>query len=152
MINIHTNVEEHMIEEALNKTTYPCTKAFVKLAGIKFSHITHPTHTKSGSVIDKLPNQPEFVRTVIPGTLGGSYLDEDFYIFLDLEPLRSTGFEDIVGQHPNDHIYISNSLFLKLGIILGRKIYVRSKRPHCLLFGLIKCVANSTFVYNKAKR
>jgi len=86
------------------------TKLAVKLPDIKFSHITPPTYTRSGCVVDKLPNQPEIVRT------GGTYFDENFYIVLDLEPLRSTGFEDIVGQHLNDHIYISKSLFSKQAV------------------------------------
>lgn len=118
----------------------------MKLPDIKFSHITPPTYTRSGCVVDKLPNQPESVRT------GGTYFDENFYIVLDLETLRSTGFENIVGQHPNDHIYISNPLSFKSGIILGRKTHVRSKCTYCLLFGLYTYLANSTFAYNKAKR
>lgn len=116
----------------------------MKLPDIKFSHITPPTYTRSGCVIDKLPHQPKFVRT------GGTYFDENFYILLDLEPLRSTDFENIVGQHLNGHQYISKSLFSKQAVFLVVRYMCGANAP-IVFCSVYTYLVNSTFVYNKAK-
>ncbi len=103
-IYIHTNVEEHLIEETLKKSTSPWTKAASKLRAVKFDHQTPPEHTNSGLPIDKLPNQSDFVRTGVLGKSGGIYLDIDSYVLRDLEPLRRTGFENVVGRQKNTQI------------------------------------------------
>ena len=103
-IYIHTNVEEHLIEETLRKSTSPWTKAASRLPGVKFNHQTPPDHTKSGVPIDKLPNQSDFVRTGVLEKFGGIYLDTDSHVLRDLDPLRRTGFENVVGQQANAQI------------------------------------------------
>lgn len=108
-IYIHTNVEQHKIDDALKKTKSPYTKAVIKLPGVSFRHATPPDHTKSGAAIDRLPNQSDFVRTVILGEMGGIYLDDDSYVLRDLKPLRSIGFDNIVGQQLNGRTYMAKS-------------------------------------------
>ena len=104
VIYIHTNVEEHLIEETVKRTTNPYTRAVSKLPGVKFSHHTAPDQTTSGVPIDKLPNQSDFVRTDILDKLGGIYLDDDSYVLRDLEPLSRIHFENIVGKQVNGQI------------------------------------------------
>lgn len=101
---IHTNLEEPLIMDALEKTESPYTKAVVRLPGVTFRHATPPDHTTSGLAIDKLPNQSDFVRTVVLGEMGGIYLDDDSYTLRDLKPLRNIGFENIIGQQLNGQI------------------------------------------------
>ena len=100
-IYIHTNVEQHLIEEALERSTSPYTKAVQRLPNIKFSLQVPPDHTKAGVAISKLPNQSDFVRTVVLGELGGIYLDDDSYVLRDLAPLRTVGFDNVVGRQDN---------------------------------------------------
>ena len=101
-IYIHTNVEEHLIEEALNRTVSPYTKAVTKLPNIKFSLQIPQDHTKSGIPIDKLPNQSDFVRTIVLGGIGGIYLDDDSYVLRDLKPFRTLGYDNVLGQQVNE--------------------------------------------------
>lgn len=101
-IYIHTNVVE--INETLGKSTNPYTTAISKLPGVSFNHQTPKDHTESGVAIDKLPNQSDFVRTVVLGEMGGVYLDEDSYVLRDLKRLRSMGFENVLGAQSNDQI------------------------------------------------
>jgi len=111
-IYIHTNVEEQLIENAIKESENPYTKAVVKLPGISFRHAKPPDHTTSGAAIDKLPNQSDFVRTVILGEMGGTYLDDDSYVLRDLKPLRNIGFENVVGQQLNGRTFTAKSLCL----------------------------------------
>lgn len=99
---IHTNVVD--IEETLRKSTNPYTNAISKLPGVRFTHQTPKDHTESGVAIDKLPNQSDFVRTVVLGKMGGVYLDEDSYVLRDLKRLRNMGFENVLGLQDNDQI------------------------------------------------
>ena len=100
-IYIHTNVERHLIDETLKRSKSPYTRAITKLPNLKFSHQTPPDHTKAGVAIDKLPNQSDFVRTVVLSDLGGIYLDEDSYVLRDLSPFRAAGFDNVVGMQFN---------------------------------------------------
>ena len=109
-IYIHTNVEEHLIEEALKDTKNQYTKAVIKLPGVSFRHATPPDHTKSGAAISKLPNQSDFVRTVVLGELGGIYLDDDSYVLRDLKPLRNLGFDNVIGQQLNKREWMAKLL------------------------------------------
>ena len=103
-INIYTNVDEHLIEETIKRSTSPWTKAVSKLPKVKVSHQTPPDHTTSGEAIPKLPNQSDFVRTGILREFGGIYLDEDAYVLRDLAPLRRMGFQNVVGYQLNGQI------------------------------------------------
>ena len=103
-IYIHTNVEKHLIEEAVKNTTNPYTQAVSKLPVVKFNHHTAPNETSSGLGIHKLPNQSDFVRTDVLQKYGGVYLDDDAYILRDLKPLRRINFENIVGRQANGQI------------------------------------------------
>lgn len=71
---------------------------------VKFSHQTPPDHTTSGAAIDKLPNQSDFVRTIVLRELGGIYLDADSYVLRDFSRLRRTGFANIIGRQVNGQI------------------------------------------------
>ena len=116
-IYVHTNVEEGLIEETLQKSQNPYTKAVAALPSVSFRHAIPPNHTTSGAAITKLPNQSDFVRTKVLSELGGIYLDDDSYVLRDLKPLRETGFKNIVGFQKN-----------------GRKRYMESSEPTLLSF------------------
>ena len=103
-IYIHTNVEGHLIQDALKNTTNPYTQAISKLEGVKFRHHKAPNETSSGIPIAKLPNQSDFVRTEVLQIFGGIYLDADAYVLRDLKPLRSVGFENVVGRQENGEL------------------------------------------------
>ena len=104
IINIYTNVEEHLIEETLKRSTSPWSKAVSKLPSVRFSYQTPPRHTTSGVAISKLPNQSDFVRTGILSEFGGIYLDADAYVLRDLAPLRRMGFQNVVGNQLNGQV------------------------------------------------
>ena len=100
-IYIHTNIEQYLIEEALDRSASIYTAAVRRIPRVTFSHQVALNHTKSGAVIDKLPNQSDFVRTAVMVKQGGIYLDDDAYVLRDLKPLRTLGFENVVGRQAN---------------------------------------------------
>ena len=97
-IYVHTNIKEQLINEALSRATSPYTKSVQQIPRVKFNHRIAPNQTESGNVIDNLPNQSDFVRTAVLLEQGGIYLDDDSYVLRDLTPLRTLGFENVVGK------------------------------------------------------
>lgn len=97
-IYIHTNVEYDVVQKEMTTATNPYTQAIGKLPGLKFVHCTPPTNTTTGKTIVALPNMSDFVRTDALIKFGGIFLDEDAYVLRDLKPLRSTGFENVIGR------------------------------------------------------
>ncbi|MCJ1279304.1 hypothetical protein MMC21_007128 [Puttea exsequens] len=96
-IYIHTNVEQHIIDEALNSNTNPITQAIANLPNVKFNHHNTSDVTSKGVQITTLQHQADFMRTDVLVRYGGIYLDNDAYVLRDLKPLRRMGFETVFG-------------------------------------------------------
>ena len=97
VIYIHTNMEHHFLEKTLRNTTNPYVQAISKLPTVHFKHHKVINETSKGLHVYRLPNQSDFVRTDVVKTYGGIYLDDDAYILRNLDPLRCTGFENVIG-------------------------------------------------------
>ena len=104
IVYIHTNVAEHLIEEALKSAANPYAKAISKIPSVTFRNQLAPNRTMSNRVIEKLPHQSDFVRTEVLSNFGGVYLDDDAYVLRDLKRFRYAGFENVVGQQLNGQI------------------------------------------------
>ena len=103
-IYIHTNAEQHLIDQAVVSNTNPYIQAISKIPNVIFYLQSLPNQTTSGQAIDELPHQSDFIRTKVLSELGGVYLDDDAYVLRDLAPLRISGFDNIVGKQLDDQI------------------------------------------------
>ena len=104
IIYVHTNIDDNLIDEALLNSSSPYTKAVSKLPTVLFKHHDVANETSQGRQIERLAHKSDFIRTDILKRYGGIYLDDDSYVLRDLHPLRSIGFENILGIQDNGQL------------------------------------------------
>ena len=103
-IYIHTNIEERLIEAAINASMTPYSHILTRLPNIIFNQVSPPLRTSRGKDVHELAHRSDLVRTQVLKEWGGLYLDEDSYVIKDLRPLRNSGFRTIVGLESDDKI------------------------------------------------
>lgn len=97
-IYIHTNIENHLVEAALNAATSPYSRVLRRMSNVVFNHETPRLRTSEGKDVVNLGHRSDLMRTRILKKWGGLYLDEDSYVVRDLQPLRDSGFKTVLGK------------------------------------------------------
>lgn len=95
---IHTNIEDHLIEAAINKDRNPYARALANLPDVVFKYSPASTATTIGQPLKSLAHRSDFVRTLVLKEYGGIYLDHDAYVVKDLKILQQSGFKTVVGE------------------------------------------------------
>lgn len=103
-IYIHTNLEDHILETAINASTSPYVRVLMKLPNVDFNFEYTPLKTAGKKEISELAHRSDFIRTRVLKKWGGLYLDDDAYVVRDMKPLRDSGFRTIAGRQEDGQV------------------------------------------------
>lgn len=103
-IYIHTNLEDHILQTAINASTSPYVRVLLKLPNLIFNFESTPLKTTGKKEITELAHRSDFIRTRVLKKWGGLYLDDDAYVVRDMKPLRDSGFRTIAGRQEDGQV------------------------------------------------
>lgn len=100
-IFIYVNQDAESIDEARTADD-AITRSVFRIPGVEFRYVPLRGKTASGMPFTGgFSHESDFIRTRILVEQGGFYMDEDTYLIRSLQPLRETGYRNIIARQFN---------------------------------------------------